>query len=155
MKKMLAWGAVIAGAVALTGCEKPNPGATVWSGTNSEHATALCWSFDAATPIDEAQCAASLSEEAAAGMQFPEVAVAEGNTMGISVDPVVADNGWTPVIGGKPLTGEPITSPYWRFTFPQQPPEEGFELQILANGESPEQLRGVWAFKIVPPKGVE
>ena len=152
MKKMLVWGAVVAGAVALTGCEKPNPGATVWSGTHSEHAAALCWSFDAATPIDETECARSVQQRAEAGGEVPRVSVSGGQTVGISVDPVVTDNGWIPVIGNERLSEQPITAPYWRFTYPdfQETPPEGLELQILALGENEGELRGLWAYNLVP-----
>lgn len=152
MKKMLVFGAVIAGAVVLTGCEKPNPGATVWSGTNSEHASALCWSFDAATPVDEAACAAQVQQKAQSGGELPRVSVSGGQTVGISVDPVVTENGWIPVIGNERLSERPITSTYWRFTYPdfQETPEQGLELQILALGENEGELRGLWAYTLVP-----
>lgn len=152
MKKALVFGAVMAGAVVLTGCEKPFPGATVWSGTNSEHASALCWSFDAAEPIDEAQCAGAVQQKAADGGELPRLSVIGGQTVGISVDPVVTDNGWIPVIGNERLSEEPIRSTYWRFTYPdfQQTPAEGLELQILALGENEGELRGLWAYTLVP-----
>lgn len=155
LRGALAVGAVAAGVLALTGCEKPYPGATVWSGTQSEFESALCWSFDPAVGVDEENCVTSLSEIAAGASGLPELEVSAGNTLGISVDPVVADNGWVPVIAGQRLVEEPLTSTYWRFTFPQQPPAEGFEMQILANTEDGEQLRGVWAFKISPRASAE
>lgn len=152
MKKMLVCGAVIAGTVVLTGCEKPFPGATVWSGTNSEHASALCWSFDAATPIDEAECASTVQQKAADGGELPRVSVSGGQTVGISVDPVLTDHGWIPVINNERLSERPITSTYWRFTYPdfQETPAEGLELQILALGENEGDLRGLWAYTLVP-----
>ena len=75
-----------------------------------------------------------------------------GQTVGISVDPVVTDNGWIPVIGNERLSEEPIRSTYWRFTYPdfQQTPAEGLELQILALGENEGELRGLWAYTLVP-----
>lgn len=152
MKKMLVWGAVIAGTVALTGCEKPNPGATVWSGTNSERASALCWSFDAATPINQDECAGKVKDKAQSGAELPRLSVSGGQVVGISVDPVVTDNGWIPVIGNERLSEQPITSTYWRFTYPdfQETPAEGLELQILALGENEGELRGLWAYTLVP-----
>lgn len=157
MKKMLVFGAAMAGTVLLTGCEKPFPGATVWSGTNSEHASALCWSFDAAQPIDETQCASAVQEKAAEDGELPRLSVTGGQTVGISVDPVLADNGWIPVINNERLSEQPITSTYWRFTFPefQELPAEGVELQILAVGENADQLRGIWAYTLVPRASAE
>jgi len=147
-----AWGVVAAAAtVALTGCDKPNPGVSVWSGTNSEHRSALCWSFDPAVPIDDAACARDLAAQARDGARFAQLSVINGNTVGISVDPVVADHGWIPAIGSQALAQEPIFSTYWRFTFPdfERVPNEGLELQVRALSES-DGLRGLWVFQLKP-----
>ena len=73
-----------------------------------------------------------------------------GQTIGISVDPVVADAGWFPVVGGNKLTSEPITSTYYRFTYPgfDAVPADGLTLQIVAGDGA--KTRGLWVFKIVP-----
>jgi hypothetical protein len=47
------------------------------------------------------------------------------------------------------LTSTPLTSPYFRFTFPdlQEVPEDGVLLQIVAGqGDS---TRGIWIFRLV------
>jgi hypothetical protein len=147
MKRLTLWGVTLAAAtVALAGCEKPGPGITVWSGTNSAHTSALCWSFEAASPVDEVACAESIV--AGEGGEIPRLSIINGNTVGISVDPVIADNGWFPVINNQALT-EPIFSTYWRFTFPdfEQIPGEGLELQVRALTEG-EETRGLWAFQL-------
>lgn len=149
MKRVALWGgALVATAAALSGCEKPYPGVTVWSGTNSEWKHALCWSFDAGTPVDEVRCAENIISGAESGNEIPRLQVISGNTVGISVDPVIADNGWFPVINNQPLT-EPIFSTYWRFTFPdfEQIPEGGLEMQVRANGEG-DSTRGIWVFQL-------
>jgi hypothetical protein len=76
--------------------------------------------------------------------------VIPGETVGISVEPVVADTGWFPVVGNQRLTSKPITSTYYRFTFPelQEFPEEGLLLQIVAGTDS--ETRGIWVFKLDP-----
>ena len=73
-----------------------------------------------------------------------------GQTVGISVDPVVADAGWSPRINGQNLTQTPITSTYFRFTFPefQEVAEDGLLMELVA-GQA-EQTRGVWLFQLVP-----
>lgn len=149
MKRAALWGvSLVAAAAALSGCEKPYPGVTVWSGTNSEHKSALCWSFNAAESLNELTCAEDIIAGANSGDGIPRLSVVSGSTVGISVDPVVADNGWFVAIGDQALTA-PIYSTYWRFTFPdfEQIPEEGLELQVRANGEG-EAIRGLWAFQL-------
>ena len=86
------------------------------------------------------------------GGKAPVITVTPGNTLGISVDPEVADNGWFPVIGQERLSQTPITSTYFRFTFPtlQQIPADGFTLQIVARGSKPDITRGLWIYKLQP-----
>jgi hypothetical protein len=151
--KRLAVIALAAGtAAALTGCEKPNPGVTVFSGTNSEHAQALCWSPDAAESVQARGCAGDILQKAVDGGEVPIITVTPGDVVGISVDPVVADNGWVPVVGNESLSQTPITTTYFRFTFPEAvtAPEGGFEMQIKAAGENASDLRGIWLFKLTP-----
>lgn len=150
--KRLAVIALAAGtAVALTGCEKPNPGVTVFSGTNSEHTQALCWSADATESVQARGCADDILQQAVDGGEVPTITVIPGDVVGISVDPVVADNGWLPVVGDQALSETPITTTYFRFTFPESVaiPEGGFEMQIKAAGESADDLRGIWLFRLV------
>lgn len=138
--------------LAVTGCEKPNPGVSVWSGTTSQHTQALCWSADATQSVEAAGCARDVITKAREGGQIPEISVIPGDTIGISVDPKVAANGWIPEVGSEPLATTPITSTYFRFTFPdlQSVPAEGLELRVLASGESNNDLRGLWVYRLVP-----
>ncbi len=135
-------------ALGLTACEKPNPGATVFSGTSSQSRQAACWGFDGAS-IDANACAQDVIEAAASGKQTAEVRTVPGQVIGISVDPVVADAGWSPRINGQSLAPTPITSTYFRFTFPefQEIPEDGLLMEIVAGKD--EQTRGIWVFKLV------
>jgi hypothetical protein len=126
VKRTLTFALVAVAVFGLAACEKPNPGATVWSGTNSEHSQALCWSTDPAV-AGTRDCAQDVIAKFVAGGKAPVITVTPGNTLGISVDPEVADNGWFPVIGQERLSQTPITSTYFRFTFPtlQQIPADG------------------------------
>ena len=143
---------VLAGAViltlGLTACDKPNPGASVFSGTKSQFERALCWTQEG-TYLDENNCAADVMKEAATGAGAARIPAMAGQTVGISVDPVVADTGWYPVLDGTPLTKTPITSTYYRFSPTQdQLKPDGSTLAIAAadaNG-----TRGVWFFQLVP-----
>jgi hypothetical protein len=131
----------------LSGCTKPLPNATVFSGSNSENRQATCWAFDA-EELAAGDCAQDLIAQAASGDAVSVVPVFPGDTVGISVDPVVAETGWFVVLGNQRLTENPITSLYYRFTFPaaQEIPEEGVLLQIVAS--SGVGARGIWVFKL-------
>ncbi len=151
MKRLAVLGIALGSMAALTACEKPAPLVTVFSGTNSEWSRALCWSEDPAEPIQAQGCAASIVAAAGEGGAAPSINVLPGSVVGISVDPVVSDNGWYPVIGTERLSETPITSTYFRFTFPefQALPEEGLEMRVQAVGENGENdLRGIWVFRI-------
>jgi hypothetical protein len=89
------------------------------------------------------------------GADVAQIPILPGNVIGISVDPVVADAGWYPVIGSQRLTQQPVTSTYFRFTYPdlQEIPEAGVALQVVA-GQGEETL-GLWVFQLVPAMGVE
>lgn len=150
IRRMLAVAAIGAGlAVALTGCTKPTPGATVTSGAQSVHQQALCWSFDDAG-LDAGSCASDVIDKAVAAGKVPTLPVVAGNTIGISVDPVVAEAGWIPQIDGQPIVEEPITETYYRFTYPSLTavPSEGLLLDIKA--ASGDETRGFWVFALVP-----
>jgi hypothetical protein len=137
---------------ALAACEKPSPGVTVWSGTTSRHAEATCWSFDgSATAGGVKACTQQVVQAALTGDGAPSIPVGEGNIVGISVDPSVAENGWYPNIGTSTLVQTPITSTYYRFAVPsgQSVPAKGLTLSIVAKG-SGQLPRGVWIFKLVP-----
>lgn len=142
------------GAFTLAACEKPGPGVSVVSGMTSAWRESLCWSFDG-EPLSPDTCAQDIVTQAIDGADVARIPVIPGDTIGISVDPVVADAGWYPVIGSQRLTQEPITSTYYRFTYPdlQQVPAEGIPLQVVAGaGES---TVGLWVFQLVPNGGVE
>ena len=134
--------------LALAACEKPNPGASVFSGTSSEYQQAACWKADAA--IDIAGCARDVLEGATSGEALATIPVVPGDTIGISVDPVVADAGWVPSINGQGLAPAPITSTYYRFTFPefQEVPAEGLIMEVVAGSDG--EARGLWLFRLVP-----
>jgi hypothetical protein len=136
-------------ALTLTACEKPNPGATVFSGTSSEYSLAACWA-DEGGQIDQNQCAQDLLANAASGQATKPIPVVPGEVIGISVDPVVADAGWFPRINGQNLAETPLTSTYFRFTFPefQQVAADGLTLEVVAGSDA--ATRGLWLFRLAP-----
>jgi hypothetical protein len=137
----------------LAACEKPAPGVSVVSGMTSAHRAALCWSFDG-EPLSAETCAQDVVTEALDGADVARVPVVPGQVIGISVDPVVADAGWFPVIGSQRLTQQPITSTYYRFTYPdlQEVPTDGVSLQVVAGADG---TLGLWVFQLIPSPGVE
>jgi len=145
--KILASGVAVVLACTLTACEKPNPEATVTAGTSSAHGRALCWAQAAA--ISAQSCAETLVAGAINNPDTPTVALVSDETVGISVDPKVAEFGWYAAIGGQRLTTKAIYGTYYRFTFPQTDiPDTGFSLQIIAQNAQ-NSARGIWVFKLV------
>lgn len=148
----LAMALVVASPLVLAGCEKPNPGVTVWSGTNSEHEQALCWQPDERAVLGPRDCAQDVLEKAGAGEGIPRIELAPGDVVGISVDPVVADSGWNVQISGQAIASG-LTDTYFRFTFPEGPNVDttgtGYTLQVIATAQ-PTGSRGYWFFQLVP-----
>ena len=132
--------------IALTGCTKPSPAVSVVSGTNFVNEEALCWDFN----VDEAglNCKNLATNLEDALPSAPSIPSTEGSTVGISVDPVVAEEGWTAFFNGQPLSQSPITETYYRFTVPAGATlnAEGIPLAVASIGNN--QMRGLWLFKI-------
>jgi hypothetical protein len=152
-RPVLAGSLALVGVLALTACEKPPPGVSVVSGMTSAYRAALCWSFDG-EPLSAETCAQDVVTEALDGADVARIPVIPGQVIGISVDPVVADAGWYPVIGSQRLTQQPITSTDYRFTYPdlQEVPADGVSLQVVAGAEG---TLGLWVFQLIPSPGVE
>jgi hypothetical protein len=132
----------------ISGCTKPAPGISVVSGTTTEHRQAICWTYEADS-LEPGMCAQDIVTEAVSGSQLARIPISPGQTIGISVDPTVADAGWSPVIGTQRLTSAPLTSLYYRFAVPelQEIPENGIDLQIVAGKGT--NTKGIWVFKLV------
>ena len=120
----------------------------MFSGTSSQFSQAACWAFDEGA-LDADSCAQDVIEAAAEGSRTAAIRVVPGQVIGISVDPVVADAGWSPRVNGQNLVPSPITSTYFRFTFPefQEISDEGLLMEIVAGRD--DVTRGIWIFKLV------
>ena len=149
-RRVLAMGIVALAPLALAGCEKPAPGVTVWSGTNSEHVQAVCWQFEEGQPLTPRECAQDVLDKASTGEGVARLPVAPGDTVGISVDPVVAESGWSVQIGGKTVAAG-MTDTYYRFTFPEVGADSptGYTMQVIAAAQ-PTGNRGYWFFQLLP-----
>lgn len=137
------------GAGLLAGCEKPPPGVTVWSGSDSVRSEALCWAFES-DQLQPGECAEEILQGTVTSDDIGSLELIPGDFFGISVDPAVADSGWTVRIGQEALTPTPLTSTYFRFQVPQNVtiPQEGFALQVVAGQDT--RIRGVFAARLVP-----
>ncbi len=82
-------GAVVLGAFALTGCEKPTPIVTLVNGSNSVSSEESCSKSDLADPVKLEKCA----------KDSKVLKVTTGTTLRIGVDKELADSGWQVEIG--------------------------------------------------------
>lgn len=100
--------------------------------------------------LEPGMCAQDVVTAAISGDRVARIPVSPGQTIGISVDPVVADAGWSPVVGTQRLTSEPLKTLYFRFAYPelQEVPKDGLDLQIVAGVG--DKTKGIWVFKLVP-----
>ncbi len=140
----------VAAVAGLSACTKPTPEVTIWSGTSSVISPALCWEPESSVRDAVVSCIADgLSNPTP---ELDELAVSPGNVVGINVDPEIAEAGWVPTIGEQPLTANPITETYYRFTFPTvEVPDNGYTLTVVARGNAADKDRGLWAFRLVAP----
>ncbi|MFN8126514.1 MAG: hypothetical protein U0R64_08430 [Candidatus Nanopelagicales bacterium] len=148
MRRAHAWGlaALAVGSIALTGCEKPAPGITLFTGADSVRSEALCWAFDA-DQLSPGDCAQDiLAGTTTTGIQ--SITTLPGNTVGISVDPAIAEAGWNIVIGGQKVATQPLTTNYFRFTLPLQLGDRLLPVQIVAGADG--AIRGVWIVALDP-----
>jgi hypothetical protein len=148
MKKTigLVVGLVLAGA-GITGCEKPPPAISVWSGSDSVNVKAQCWSFEDAG-LDARNCAQDILQGTRTD-GLPSLPTQPGNTFGISVDPVVAESGWQVRVNGQSLTPEPLDTNYFRAAYAA--PAQPIVLQVVAGGLG--EIRGVWLLELDPTAG--
>ena len=131
----------------LSACQKPNPGVSVWSGTQSVHRQAVCWTQQNAITPEE--CAQTIVESAINSPEVGTLEILSDQTVGISVDPDVAEFGWYIAIGGQRFNDSPIHETYYRFTFPKVSiPTSGYDMQIISQGKG-SATRGIWVFKLI------
>jgi hypothetical protein len=140
-RAVAAAGAVSAGLLLLTACEKPTPMATLTVGDNSVHSEATCYNDGKA--IKNADLLKCLKSDKSIKVD-PEEAVRFG------VDPKVADKGWTILMNGQPLTESS------KKTYRTIPGSVFFNAQYGASGNSTwvsirqgdKDTLGMWTFKL-------
>ncbi len=144
--------------IGLTACSKPKPEVTVFSGANSIHIAALCWTEDGSSAVGTAGCSNTDLQSLMSSGREPQLTVAQGSTMGISVDSDVAAAGWRPslLINGQAqvLTNNVLHRRYWKMVYPETAATSlmgtPLTLQIVTQGSNAKDLRGLWILKLSP-----
>ncbi len=148
--------------VSLTACSKPKPEVTVFSGANSIHIAALCWSQDGSSALGTPGCSSTELQALVSSGKEPQLTVAQGTTLGISVDSDVADAGWIPslLINGQTqaLTSGVLHRRYWKMVYPETAATSlmgaPLTLQIVTQAANAKDLRGLWILKLTPSENL-
>lgn len=90
-------GAVSAGLLVLSACEKPTPLATITIGDNSVNSEATCYDDGKTLPAADVTNCLKASD-------IKSITVDPDETVRFGVDPEIADKGWTLLMNGQALT---------------------------------------------------
>ncbi|MFF4750657.1 DUF2771 domain-containing protein [Streptomyces sp. MMS24-I2-30] len=142
-RAVAAAGAVCAGLLVLTACEKPTPIATITVGTNSVNSEATCYNDGKA--LDQNTLTKCLQAK-----DIKSITVDPDDTVRFGVDPKIADNKWTILMNGQPLTDASAK------TYRTVPGSVFFNAQYGAQGnstlvsikEGDKDVTGLWNFKL-------
>ncbi|MET9885061.1 DUF2771 domain-containing protein [Streptomyces sp. NPDC006430] len=147
-RSVAALGAVSAGLLLLSACDKPTPLATVTVGTSSVSTEAAC-SDGTELSMDKVQeCFADMKDA-------KTIDYGRGDTLRLGVEPEVVEDGkrWQAVLDGQPIT-EPSANTYRSFpgadifaTGGQGEAPSSKKLNIVQVGEDGKPL-AVWAFNV-------
>ena len=142
-RALAAAGAVSAGLLALLACDKPTPLATVTVGTSSVHSEATCGGEGKA--VETKDLAGCLKDKG-----IESIKVDPDDTVRFGVDPEIAEEGWTILMNGQPLTDSSTK------TYRTVPGSVFFNAQYGASGDSTlvsikegeKDVTGLWSFKL-------
>ncbi|MFG2872085.1 DUF2771 domain-containing protein [Streptomyces sp. NPDC048338] len=141
----VALGAVSAGLLVLSACDKPTPLATLTVGTESVHSEAAC--YNDGDPIKESQFQKCLNEKAE-----KSISVSADDKIRFGVDPEIAENGWTIFLGGQAAEPEPYHKTYRTIPasafFASQTGEATNQTQVTIVETDGKKLTGVWHFDL-------
>jgi hypothetical protein len=141
----VALGAVSAGLLVLSACDKPTPLATVTVGSDSVNAEATCYNDGKA--IKESQIQSCLNKKAE-----KTITVSADDRIRFGVDPEIAENGWTLFIGGQQAEQEPYKKTYRSIPasafLSSQTGETSNTAQISIVETSGKKLTGIWHFQL-------
>ncbi|MGW5275054.1 DUF2771 domain-containing protein [Streptomyces sp. NPDC004044] len=141
----VALGAVSAGLLVLSACDKPTPLATVTVGDTSVSTEASCYNDGDA--LKDSQVKACLNKKAE-----KSVKVAMDDKVRFGVDPEIADNGWTLFINGQQAEQEPYKKTYRSIPgsafFSSQTGGTTNKTQISIVETDGKKLTGIWHFEL-------
>lgn len=144
-RAVAAAGAVSAGLLLLSACDKPTPRATITVGDDSVSSEASCFNEDDKT------LSTSERESCIKDTDIESIKVDPDETVRFGVDPEIADRGWTILMNGRPLT-ESSTKTYRTI-----PGSVFFNAQYGASGNSTKvsvqegedaKVTGLWNFTL-------
>ncbi|MEV0640236.1 hypothetical protein AB0I77_35940 [Streptomyces sp. NPDC050619] len=148
-RAVAAAGAVSAGLLVLTACDKPTPRATVTVGSSSVSAEAECYKDGDDLGREEAtKCAQKTSSD--------KIDVPQSETLRIGVDPEIADTGWALWINGQQVTSV-YKKTYYSFQgvdlFADQQGQAApktLNISIVEQNKAAQsdEFKGVWNFKL-------
>ncbi|MER5595804.1 DUF2771 domain-containing protein [Streptomyces sp. NPDC002265] len=142
-RAVAAAGAVSAGLLVLSACEKPTPISTITVGTSSVSSQATC--YNDGKSLDTQALVSCLKDT-----DIKSITVDPDETVRFGVDPEIADNGWTILMNGQPLTDSSTK------TYRTIPGSVFFNAQYGASGnstlvsikEGDKDVTGLWSFKL-------
>jgi hypothetical protein len=127
--------------VALTGCEKPTPGVTLSSGTQSVHMEATTFCRDGQTPAKQ-DCVEHLSRVA-------EITVKQGNQVSVDVDRTIAEHGWILVLPAGNQRSDVQDEHHFAYTPDfSAGPFIDLEVRSLDRVADDAQTTGIWKFRL-------
>ncbi|MGG8410274.1 DUF2771 domain-containing protein [Streptomyces sp. 12297] len=150
-RSVAALGAVSAGLLVLSACDKPTPLATVTVGTSSVSAEAKCQKAKGAAELTAAKAQECLSSLKAT----KTIEYSRGDTLRLGVEPEVVEDGkkWQALLDGQPIT-EPSDKTYRSFpgadvfsTGGQGEAPESKKLAFLQVGKDGKPL-SIWSFTL-------
>ncbi|AKN71030.1 MULTISPECIES: hypothetical protein [Streptomyces] len=141
-------GAVSAGLLVLSACDKPTPVATITVGKDSVNSEALCYNDGKA--LD----AKSLKKCVKKAGDAESITVGQDETVRIGVDPEIADAGWIVLVNGRQF------SDVSKETYRTIPSSAFFNVQYGTQGETntlavqmgEQTKKGLWTFKLKKAK---
>ena len=142
-RAVAALGAVSAGLLLLSACNKPTPMATITVGTNSVSTQTDCYNDGKTVSTSKlAKCLAS--------KDVKSITVDTDETVRFGVDPSIADQGWMILLNNQPITDSSNktyrTIPGSVFFNPQYGASGNSTLVSLKSGEK--TVTGLWSFKL-------
>jgi hypothetical protein len=144
----LVLGAVSAGLLVLSACDKPTPLATVTVGTDSVHTEASCYN-DSDSGVAKSQLTSCLNKAPS-----HTISVNTDDQVRFGVDPAIADAGWTIFLNGNPAESQPSKRTYRSipaadfFQADQQTGQTPTHIEVAIVSTKGQAVRGVWSFEL-------